>query len=107
MFSILGYNNFYKEFNIFLVMVLEEEVDELKETMKLLHPIPKNQDGNCPKIEWMGLGHGSGVGEWKCLLQTETYGDLSRGGGSENLDYLPCNNSDYNKCPIYLANHEE
>ena len=70
---------------------------------KLLHSVGQNQDGTCPKIEWMGedLTHCPGIGEWKCKLQEERYGDLLYGGGNENLDYKPCNCLDHTKCVVY------
>ena len=75
----------------------------------LLHHPKQSQDTNCPDIEWMGedLTHCSGVGEWKCKLQDDSYGDLLYGGGSENKDYKPCNCSDHNNCSIYRANHKQ
>ena len=71
----------------------------------ILHPVGPNQDINCPKIEWMGedLTHCPGIGEWKCNLQSERYGDVSNGGGYENIDYKPCNCSNYEKCEFYKA----
>jgi hypothetical protein len=74
-------------------------VDEI---LRMCYPVPPTQDSSCPSIEWMGLGHGSGIGEWKCKLQDYKYGDLLYGGGSENKDYKPCNCPDHNKCPVYL-----
>ena len=79
-----------------------EEDRGLDAILRAMHPVPSGQDGGCPKIEWQGLGHGSGIGGYKCLLQEDKYGDISHGGGSENLDYLPCNNSDHETCPVYL-----
>ncbi len=79
---------------------MSENIDDL---LKVLHPVKSNQDGDCPEIEWMGMGHGSGIGEWKCKLQEEVYGDLLCGGGSENLDYKPCNCSNHKKCDFYKS----
>ena len=74
------------------------DIDKL---MRLLHPVSSDQDSSCSKLEWIGLGHGSGVGEWKCRLQPYQYGDLLYGGGSENVDYKLCNCSDFHKCEFY------
>ncbi len=88
-------------------MVEKEMSDiELKGLLKLLHPIPPNQDGTCPHIKWMGedLVHCPGVGEWKCKIQEDRYGDLLYGGGYENLDYKPCSNPNHKRCSFYLDN---
>ena len=70
----------------------------------MIHPVPDHQDLTCQHIEWMGedLAHCPGVGEWKCLLQKVTYGDLLYGGCNENTDYEPCNHHNHEECPIYL-----
>jgi len=73
--------------------------------LRLLYPMPANQDSRCLHIEWMGWGHGSGMGEWKCVLQDYTHGDLLYGGGSENTDHKPCNCSDHNSCDVYKKAH--
>ena len=73
--------------------------------LKTWYPVQPGQDANCPHLEWMGMGHGSGIGEWKCLLQDYAYGDLLYGRGSENTDYKPCNCSDHNKCDVYKKAH--
>lgn len=68
------------------------------------HPPRENQDASCPHIEWMGedLVHCPEIGEWKCMLQVYTYGDLLHGGGSENTDYRPCNHPNHERCSLYL-----
>ena len=85
-------------------MVTEEE----KSLDLLLHPVTQGQDSSCPDIEWMGedLGQCPGVGEWKCMNQEDKYGDLLCGGGSENLDYKPCNCANHDECPVYKQHHE-
>ncbi|MBU3913302.1 MAG: hypothetical protein KKB21_03070 [Nanoarchaeota archaeon] len=85
---------------------LEELTDrQVKGWLRVIHPIPISQDGTCLHIEWMGedLVHCPGVGEWKCKLQENNYGDLLYGGGSENLDYKPCNHPNHGDCQVYLA----
>jgi hypothetical protein len=84
----------------------ERSDEEMRGLIERLHPIPKNQDGNCPHIVWMGedLTQCPGIGEWKCMLQDDSYGDLLCGGGKENLDYKPCNHSNHNECHFYIKN---
>lgn len=86
--------------------MVEKELSEadMELFIRLMHPIPEEQDGSCPRIEWMGedLGHCPGVGEWKCQLQEFRYGDLLYGGGDECKDYKPCNSSNHQSCPHYL-----
>jgi len=105
---ILYHINYYKE-NYYYYSMDEGELgdEEIKNIFKKLHPVPPHQDGSCTHIEWMGFGHGSGIGEWKCKLQEERYGDLLHGGGSENLDYKPCDASNYETCTVYLNHQEE
>ncbi|MBU0470297.1 MAG: hypothetical protein KKA62_03585 [Nanoarchaeota archaeon] len=81
--------------------------NNIKSIDALLHPARNNQDLNCPEIQWMGtdLIHCPGIGEWKCKLKTEIYGDLLCGGGYENLDYKPCNCSNYQICKVYNKHH--
>ena len=89
-------------------MVLQLKLtDEDKQRIKdknleiLLHPDSqkKEQDINCPKILWQGLGHGSGIGNWCCVLNSQKYGDVLYGGGQENSEILPCDYSDFQNCP--------
>jgi hypothetical protein len=81
---------------------MEQKEISLDDFLRLLYPVPKNQDGKCPFIDWIGLGHGSGIGEWKCRLQSYQYGDIQHGPGTENTDYNPCDCSNHKICPYYL-----
>lgn len=69
---------------------------------KLLHPAEKNQDINCPHIEWMGedLVHCPGVGEWKCKLRSYDCGG-DQYGYSPQIDYRSCNCKDHEACSFY------
>ncbi len=63
------------------------------------------RDAHCPYIHLMFDDAMAGSrGEHKCLLASYPYGDLSHGGGSECLDYEPCNHPDHLSCPRYLEN---
>lgn len=81
----------------------QEDIQRIKDKTEdvLLHPdsIKENQDISCPKIFWNGMGHGSEIGEWSCVLNPKDYGDLLHGGGKENTEYLPCYCQNYNNCP--------
>ena len=76
--------------------------------LNVVHHARDNQDPNCPHIQWRGedLVHCPGVGELKCMLQKETWGDLLYGGGSENTDYLDCNHPEHGKCSVYLKHQK-
>ena len=79
---------------------LQRIADKKIDLLLYADSVKSNQDINCPKIFWNGWGHGSGIGDWCCVLREYHYGDLLHGGGSENKDYYPCNCRDYNTCPI-------
>ncbi len=93
---VLNYNNLFK---LNLLIFFGENMADDKKLDGIV-----TQDLNCPrgKRMWDDLAHGGGPSEWKCLLQDYRYGDLSHGGGSECLDYHPCNNSDHRTCRLYL-----
>lgn len=78
----------------------KEKLDDnyIDSIIRLLHPVPKRQNGNCPYIEWMGydLGHCPGVGEYKCKLSTYVHGKYD-----QNFSYDACNSKDYNECFRY------
>jgi len=71
------------------------EINDTNRILRIFHPIPKTQDGDCPHIRWMGedLIHCPGIGEYKCMLQNYTHGEYD-----QNLDYQACNNTNHQKC---------
>jgi len=84
------------------IRLSQEDIQRIKDNQEdiLLHPdsIERNQDVSCPKIFWNEFGYGSGIGEWTCLLNPYTYGDIFCSHDIENTDYLPCDCKNFNNC---------
>lgn len=83
--------------------MVEKRLDDkvLGGFLQLVHPVPNEQDGSCPSIEWIGddLVHCPGIGEYKCREQK--FEDPGEYGGI-SIDYRKCNASDHTTCPFYI-----
>ncbi|MCA9478269.1 MAG: hypothetical protein KC535_03930 [Nanoarchaeota archaeon] len=78
--------------------------ERLEQLTRVLHPVPKHQDGRCPFIKWMGedLMHCPGIGEYKCRISTYNYGEYN-----QNQDYNPCISNKHEECERYVKQQGE
>ncbi len=83
---------------------MSEKMDLSEILGRLLNPLAKNQDGDCPHIEWVLEDHRSpGIGEYKCKISTYRYGEYY----NYNTEYNKCNCESYEICKRYKNNQQK